>query len=204
MNNEIQKKKKAFGPITVDTVAPHTYKAGISQAQLRQDVITTYPSARVGNSKSDSLFSIDAFNLPDGQSFNSTRVTWINVPDGTSVDQVIEALTATPNGRIYCQISYKVEDVMTAEQHQAVSAGLRTLADFQDQLRVRAVNESTGEVVEIEGAPQYRQNFFSKVAKADDDFRDAGQPTVADIEHATTTTTETKTVTADEKAELVM
>ena len=203
MNDQIT---RTFGPITVDNVTPHTYKAGISQAQLRQVVTTTYPSVRVGNSKSDSLFAVDAFNLPAGQSFESTRVTWTNVPNGTTVEQVTEILAATPNARIYRQISHKVEDVMTDEQKQAVTAGLRTIEEFQDQLRVRRVNENTGEIEEIEGKPQYRQNFFSKTAKADEDFRNAGAPTAADVEHQTATNGETKveTVKTEEKAELTV
>jgi len=200
MNNEIT---RTFGPITVDSVAVHTYKPNISQAQLRQVVTTTYPSVRIGNSKTSNLFSLDAFNLPDGQSFDSTRVTWINVPNGTTVEQVQAALAAKPQSRIYRQISFKVEDVMTAEQRQSVGAGLRTIAEFQDQLRVRKTDGT-----EIEGPAQYRQNFFADTAKADDDFRGNGlSATQQDVEHETATAGEvlqSATTPSPEKAELTV
>lgn len=212
MNNEI---KKTFGPITVDSLTPHTYKAGILQAQLRQEVTTTYPSIKVTNSNSENLFSIDDFNLPDGKSYTSFRVVWSNTPteiNGNPVTEetVRQILATKPNAKIYRQISYRVEDVMTVEQKQAVEAGLRTIAEFQDQLRVRRVNEETQEVEDIPGAPQYRQNFLSLVGKEDEDFRDLGLPaTQQDVEHETTTANDqavltTATATSPEKAELAI
>lgn len=182
--NEITKK---FSAITVDKVEPHAYKKGVASAQLRQTVTTTYPSVRVTNSLNDSLFSLDEFKLPEGQSYTSTRVTWLNVPEGMTAKQVQERIDAAKMPVIYRKISNKVEDVMSAEQHQAVAAGLRTIEEFQDQLRVRYVDEATGELRDVEPA-QYRTNAFSTEGRADEDFRSD----IVENEGKTVTTTEAK------------
>lgn len=163
---------KTFSAISVDSINQSPYNAEKFTAQVRQTVTTTYPSMRVGNSKTAMLFDLEDFNLPDGQSFNSTRVTWIPVPAGTTVEQVVARLASAPQARIYRQISYQLADVLTSEQIGAVNAGLTTMAVLEDKLRVR---KSDG--TELEGRPQYSQNFFSTVAKADDDFRPAEERT---------------------------
>lgn len=159
--------KTSFSAISVDNVSENTYKKGIFQAQIRQVVTTEYPSMRVGNSASDLLFSESAFNIPAGQTYNSTRVTWIPVPAGTTKEQVEARLATVPDARIYRVISNKIEDVLTAEQNQAINAGLRTLESFKDSLIVR---DSAGNAVT---PVQYRQNFFSAVGKEDVDMRTA-------------------------------
>lgn len=194
MNNEIT---RTFGPITIDSITEHTFKQGISQAQLRQVVTTTYPSIRVSNSKSDSLFNFSDFKLPEGKSFESTRIVWANLPSDITTEQLTEILAAKPKARIYREISYNVLQVLTEEQKQAIAAGLRTVAEFQDQLRIRTVDQSTGEVVDIDGPPQYRQNFLSLVGKEDVDYRTNVIPGAADVDHTTATATESKTVVAE-------
>lgn len=188
---------RTFQPITVDEVKPHTYKEdkGIHSAQIRQIVKTTYPSVRVGNSLSDSLFTLDQFNLTEGQTYESNRVTWIDVPAGMTAEQVQELIGAQPEARIYRKISNNVLDVMSAEQKQAITAGLRTLEEFQEQLRVRYVDPSTSELIAVEPA-QYRNYGFSKSAKSDEDFRTIGQ-----IELEGKTQTQAETTNAPVKTE---
>lgn len=166
--------KKTFSPITVDSVEVSPYTKGgveIAQAQVRQEVQTEYPSARVGNSMSDSLFSNDAFNFQPGQSYTSTRVTWLMTPVGTTTEQVEGLLAQFPNARIWAKYSNKVEDVMTEEQHAAVASGQQDLAFFQDKLRIRDANGQELDGYDEEGKAQYRSNGFSKVAKEDEDLR---------------------------------
>lgn len=161
---------RTYGAITVDHVAASQFKAHVDQAQIRQVVKTTYPSKKVGNSLADSLFSIDAYNLPEGQSFDSTRVTWIDVPKGTTkeqVEQLLAGLTAAGKKPTIARIiSNNVEDVLTAEQKVGIAQGLRTLADYKESLRVKDANGN-----DLEGAPQYRQYFFKKEATEDMDLR---------------------------------
>lgn len=158
--------QKTFSAISVDEVKPHAYKDQVDSAQLRQVVTTTYPSMSVGNSLSDSLFEIDEFGLPAGQSYEAIRVTWLDVPKGTTKEQVESLLQNLPNARIYATYSNNLEDVMTAQQKAAVEQGLQTIEFFEDKLRIR---DSKGN--ELPGVPQYRQYGFSKTAKADIDLR---------------------------------
>lgn len=158
--------KKSFGKIIVDNVTKHTYKDGVFQAQLRQDVTVTYPSLRVTNSKSDLLFGLDKFKLPEGQQFKSTRVTWIPLPSEMKVEEVQAAVDAVPTARIYKTISNKLEDVLTKEQMQAIEKGIRSVEEFKNS---RLVRDKDGK--ELKGTPQYSQNFFSLTAKEDEDFR---------------------------------
>lgn len=188
---------RTFQPITVDEVKPHTYKAdkGIHSAQIRQIVETTYPAARVNNSLNEGLFNTEDFNLTGGQTYQSTRVTWLDVPAGTTAEQVQTLLEAKPEARIYRIISNNVEDVMSAEQKQAVSAGLRTLEAFQEQLRVRYVDPTTSELIAVEPA-QYRNYGFSQSAKADIDYR-----TTERVELEGKTQTQAETANAPVKTE---
>jgi len=204
MNTEV---KKTLAAITVDHVQPHKYKGdkGIDSAQLRQIMTTTYPSVRIGNSKSDGLFNQEDFKLLEGKSYTSTRVTWINAPSGTTVQQIQELLASKPNACIYRTISFRIEDVLTDEQKQAISAGLRSVEEFKDQLRVRRQNEA-GQVVEIDGPPQYRQYFFSTVAKEDEDYRgdDAPMDNENDVTVAENAVKEVATTPVTATAELVL
>lgn len=157
---------KEFGKIKVDEVKSHTYKESIDSAQIRQEVITRYPSMSVGNSLSESLFGIDEYGLEPGQEYKATRVTWLDVPKGTTAEQVEALLAANPNACIYGVYSNKVEDVMTDQQKAAVAQEIQTLEFFEDKLRIRDNNGN-----ELEGPAQYRQYGFSKTQKADIDLR---------------------------------
>lgn len=171
--------KKNFAGITVDEVKPSQYKAEIDQAQVRQVVTTTYPSKRAGNSLSDSLFSTEDFGFADGQTYQSTRITWVDVPKGTTKEKVADLLAQKPTATIQRVISNNVLDVLTDEQKSAIARGLRTVADYQESLRVKDANG-----VDLPGAPQYRQHFFKAVATEDVDLRVAAPVAVKANEEA--------------------
>lgn len=170
--------KKEYGEITVDSVGPNQYKNHVDQAQIRQVVKTTYPGKRVGNSNSDVLFSSEEYNLPDGQVYESVRVTWIDIPKGATKEQVIAKLATLGDACIRRIISNNVMDVLTEEQKNAIVRGLRTIEDFKESFMVKDGNGNT-----LEGTPQYRQNFFSATGEDDTDLRTAVPTT------ATTSTT---------------
>jgi hypothetical protein len=156
-----------FNSIKVDNVTESTYKKGIFQAQLRQTVETVYPSQRVGNSESDGLYDVSAFNLPEGQKYSSDRLCWIHVPEGTNVAKVEALLKANPKAKIWRKISNNVMDVLTEEQKGAISAGITTIENLETSLIVK---DKDGAVVG--DVPQYRQYFFSKDgSKSDVDLR---------------------------------
>lgn len=145
---------RTFGAITVDSVGPSEYKEGVLQAQIRQVVTTEYPSKRVDNSLQDSLFATEDFNLGAGQTFESTRMAWINVPLTATAEQVSALLDTKENARVCKKYSNKLLDVLTDEQKYAIAKGLRTAKQFAETLVIR--NEA-GEVVK---PIQYAQGFF--------------------------------------------
>lgn len=158
---------KAFAPITVDSIGEHTQnqakiKAGILNAQIRQIVTTTYPSVQI---KSGGLFDVSDYGVA-GKSFPSTRVTWMDVPAGTTQEQLAALLTAKPNARIAARYSNVLTDVMTDGQKYAVKNGDQTIEFFEDKLRVRGAN---GE--ELPGVPQYRNYEFDAAGRKDVDLR---------------------------------
>jgi hypothetical protein len=145
---------KEFAVLSVDKVTASEYKEGIYQAQIRQTVTTTYPSKRVDNSMQDSLFAIEDFKLELGESYESTRVGWINVPEGTTAEQVAQLLGTKANARICKKYSNKLLDVLTDEQKYSISAGQRTAAQFAESLVIR---NSEGAIVQ---PVQYSQGFY--------------------------------------------
>lgn len=168
---------KNFNDITVDEVKLSDYPKVVNgveypvhQAQIRQVVSTEYPGARVGNSLSDNLFATEDFNLPS-TTYDSTRVTWIPVPEGTTPEQVEKLLAANPEATIYGIYSNNVKDVMTDEQKYSVSSGQRDLAFFEDKLRIKDGEGNELDGHDEEGKAQYRQYGFSKTFKEDIDHR---------------------------------
>lgn len=176
-NSQIQQTES---PITVDNVGPSAFKKGVDQAQLRQTVLTIYPSARVTNSLTSGLFESGDFKLPAGQSFSSTRVTWIPVPKGTTLAQVEKELSRNPKARIARVISNNLEDILTEEQKNAVATGLVTLEKLEEK---HVVKDASGNEV---SPRQYRQNFFSKSGAPDIDKRTAGKQSAANAERFVT------------------
>ncbi len=160
--------KKVRGKVTVDSVEQHAYKNSLYQAQIRQEITTIYPSARIDNSMADSLFSADSFGLDDGKAYTSTRVTWIPVPKGTTVAQVEAQLAANPNAAIYRVLSH--EPILTDNQLNAIESGLLDLDTVKNRQQI--INPETGEVVLHNGKAQYGANFFTMTGKEDIDMRD--------------------------------
>lgn len=176
-NSQIQQTET---PITVDSVSPNAFKKGVDQAQIRQTVMTIYPSTRVTNSLTSGLFNSGDFKLPAGKSFESTRITWIPVPQGTTLAQVEKELSKNPKARIARVISNNLEDVLTEEQKNAVATGLTTLSTLEEK---HLVKDASGIAV---SPRQYRQNFFSKTGAPDIDKRTAGKQSDANAERFVT------------------
>lgn len=183
-NNEIRK-EVSKSQITVDHVKSGTYtKAGMEQAQLRQTVTTTsyYPSAKAGNSLSDNLFSQSEFTSVVDKTYTSheTRIAWINVPEGTTPEDIVARLAAAPEACIYKILSNK--PILTNEQVQAISAGLKDMDDFAKTQVIRYSegtkdaqgNDIGGQIVlDTNQKVQYKATFFSNSVKEDVDERTA-------------------------------
>jgi hypothetical protein len=152
--------------ITIDSVGP-SLNDKKHQAQLRQVITKTYPSARAGNSASDTIFGHSEFGFTDGDSYDENRVTWIDVPIGTTSVQVQEKLSMFPNARLYKVMS--LQPILTEEQERAMETGIssKTIEDYLQKYVV----DSEGNPVLYNGLKQYRQIYFSKDGKADIDYR---------------------------------
>lgn len=176
MENQIRK-ETTRSAITVDKVEKTMYsKSGIESAQLRQEVKTrtSYPTAKVGSSLEDNLFNVNEFNISakDYES-SETRIAWIDVPQGTTIEQVTERLKNAPTARIYKILSNN--PILHDGQKQAIQSGLKTMDDFADSQVVRypATHPTMANqiILDKNGKVQYRANFFSLTAKDDEDLR---------------------------------
>lgn len=149
-------------------------KPGFMQAQLRQVVTTDskYPSARVGNSLSDTLFSIEEFPGVEMQNFTNTenRLAWVGVPEGTTVEKAQSRIPET--ACIYKILSHS--PILTEEQKSSIDRGQKSMDDFATSQAVRYPdNHATnpGALILKDGKIQYRATFYSKVALEDQDLR---------------------------------
>ena len=160
---------KTFNPIVVRKVEEHKYKKGIMQAEIAQIITTTYPSARIANSKAGNIFDISEFDgLEEGKSYESTRVTWIDVPQGSTVESITARLAQFPKAKIRKELANKVELVLTEEQLNA--ANDPNLPDYTlESAKGRfLVKDSNGIPLPVE---MYAQNFFSPEGAEDLDMR---------------------------------
>ena len=163
--------KLAYGPVTVDEV-----REGLSdnkmQAQLRQHVTRTYPGGRNSNSLSDSLFALEDFSF-ETQEYGEQRVAWIDVPVGTTKEQVEQRLAAAPDATLQKHLSLNV--ILTDEQIQAMESGLSqmTMGEYQEKYLVKdGQGEDGGDVVPYKELHQYRRTFFKATFVDDVDTRE--------------------------------
>lgn len=164
--------KKVYGKISVDKVEAHQYKAGVGQAQLRQVVTKIYPGSSVGNNKADSLFDMDDFELEGGKEYAATRITWLDVPKGTTQATVESMLAKLDDARIYQILSDSA--ILTDGQESAIESGLSTLEIFEAAQIVK--DEKGNEVFDDGGNLIYTVNFFNKGTKGPKEDEDHRSP----------------------------
>jgi hypothetical protein len=162
--------------VTIDKVYVGDFqKEGTKSCQLRQVVktISYYPSKQIKSNMQDNPFSIVDFGFAEQQFPNTeNRVAWIDVPMAATQDDVLAKLPTT--SCLYRVMSNR--PILTNNQAYAIDEGLRTMDEFAATQIVRYGTESefAGQIVKDEnGKPQYRQIFYSNVAKEDSDLRNA-------------------------------
>ncbi len=97
----------------------------------------------------------------------STRTVLLPLAAGTTAEQVLAALAATPGATLYTMRSTDVRDILGSNQLAAMAPGAknpRTLEEFQ-KAHTR-INPTTGEAM-----PYYEATYFSATPKDDVDFR---------------------------------
>lgn len=177
--------EKSTSEIGVDEIFKSDFqKEGTMSAQLRQSVTIDayYPTKKTTNSLHDNLFTTEEFGFSE-QKYTSVenRVCWMDVPTGTTIEQVISRIKSNPKSCLYKILSNK--PILTDNQEYAVAQGQRTYDEFASTQVVRYPKDTTigeGEdardvsgqiVLDTNGKVQYRRVFFSVNGKDDIDLR---------------------------------
>lgn len=171
--NQVRKVKTST-PVSVDKVyvAEHQ-KEGTKTAQLRQEVTTKsyYPSKKVNTNLSDNPFETAEFGFAESEfSYTQKRVTWVPVPEASGKDDVEAKLQ---NDCCIYRI-YGNRPIVTEDQLYAIEVGNRTMDQIADKqvLRFGEDHEDAGKLIlDKNGKPQYKADFFSNSKKEDIDQR---------------------------------
>jgi hypothetical protein len=168
--NQIKKFSTETGISVEEIYASQYQKDGSLTARLSQEVVTTsvYPSKKYTDELSDNLFSASDFGA-EGKEFVNTekRIAFMNVPIGTTVEQVVAGLTRYPKARIYKILS--CEPTITEGQQYKINQGELTVEQIANSQQV--VNPETGETPLYNGFPQYRTTHLSLTGQPDIDKR---------------------------------
>lgn len=169
MENQVKKHRKESA-IIVENVVEHKYKDDVLSAQLRQTIKTTsiYPGKNSGNDKQDSLFEAAEFGgAPKVYENEQVRVCWIEVPLGTTKEQVQAKIDSLGDqARIYQIVSTNIQDCLTSGHRFHISEGTLTMEQLEAKFAL--VDGDSGERITSEAGEQlYRALYFSTSAQAD-------------------------------------
>ena len=171
------KKTVTFEPIVVDSVYQAKYqKEGTLTAQLKQTVVTiaNYPTKSVVSNLQNNIFGNNDFGFKDKDyESRETRVAWINVPAGSTVETVAAQLKKFPKARLYRVLSNTpiISDIQEYAIRQKLTS-VDIIADGQ-VVRYPKGSEDEGKLILSNGKPQYRAVYFHTDGLEDRDSRDA-------------------------------
>lgn len=152
--------------VTCTGVAAHTYKTELDSAELRMTVNTFYPKR---HANSEGLFAESEYGLDPEEPFKSVRVAWIDVPKGTTIEQVQARIDAMPKARIKRIMSLK--PILSPEQIAGIEKGLTTLDKIAEKQTVKRADGTV--VLYDEKYTQYKKNQPSWTGEADVEMRPA-------------------------------
>lgn len=164
------------GKILVSRVyASDFQKEGSETAELKQTevTITSYPSKTVDSNLQDNVFAPDDFGYKM-QDFKSERVNvaWINVPVGTTPEQVLDRISKQPKAVLYRIVD--THPILSDNQLYAIGQGIATKDQFADKQVIRHGNDAEdgawkeGDLVlDGLGRPLYKAVFLSLDGKED-------------------------------------
>lgn len=172
------RKDVSVSPIKVSRIYKGDFqKPGTLTAELKQTVTTLshYPAQVVVDSLQDNIFDTSAFGFEEKSFKNEeTRVAWIDVPEGKTMEDVQEQLKAFEGACLYKILSNR--PIISDRQQHAIDspdieASLDTFANSQ-AARYGADHEEAGSLVmDKSGKIQYRGVYFSSSPKEDLDLR---------------------------------
>lgn len=176
-NTNIRKEVNA-GQLGVSRVFTNMYqKEGTVTAELRQTVTTKsyYPSKQIKNELQDNIYGQGDFGFEEQEYVNTEqRVSWIDVPSGTTQEQVQQKLGTFEGANLYRILSN--HPILTSSQVYAINNGLTTKDAIAESQIVRFPegSENAGKIaLDPNGKPQYRGVYFSAEGKGDVDNRTA-------------------------------
>ena len=179
---EVQRIRKEVtkSTLVVARVYPHAFNNKKMTAELKQTVTTKsfYPSTQISNNLSGNIFTTADFGFTDTEHTNSSiRVSWIDVPLGSTVESVTAKLAEYPQATLYTLMgnrpfitdaqdySIKSPEIDLTLDHIANQQVIRGRKDNSEELEIK-LDSRTGKI-------QYRMVGFSAVAKEDIDVRDS-------------------------------
>jgi len=172
------RKQVSKSSISVSRVFTSDYqKEGTQTAELKQVVTVQsfYPTKSIKNSLQDNIFSMGEFGFQEKEYQNKeTRVTWIDVPQGTTVEQVVAKLAANPEAVLYKILSNR--PILSDTELYAISSPeLPVTSDTfanRQAIRYPTGNASEGQLaMDSNGKIQYRRIAFSISGTEDRDLR---------------------------------
>ena len=173
----IRKEVKTSSIAVSRVYAANYQKEGTLTAELKQTITVDsyYPAKSVSSSFQDSLFPTKDFGFVE-KSFTAeeTRVAWIPVPAGSTLEQVQAAIAAKPEATIYRILGNR--PIVTEDQNYAISQGITTLDIIGESQAVRYPqgHAQAGKLIlDANGKPQYKKTFFKSSKMEDVDMRTA-------------------------------
>jgi hypothetical protein len=159
--------KNTESSVVVANVSNNNVKPEFDQAELRQTTTTSYPNKKIGQT----FVGEDQFNLPSTD-FTGTKVAWVNVPKGYTIEQAITDLAKYPNARLQKVLS--LEPILSDDDKWAIS----NIADVTEETFAnrQLVRNQAGEVVLFNGKKQYKKIIFSATGAEDIDLRSVAAP----------------------------
>lgn len=184
MNTEVPtqdqrvRKEVSKGALEVSRVYAADYqKEGTLTAEIKQTITTKsyYPSKSVSNNLQDNPFSTSEFGFSENEyTAQETRVVWVEVPLGSTVEAVAAKLASLPDANIYKMLANK--PILSDNQLYAIGAGLTTKDIIADKQVVRypTGHPQAGQIIlDPQGKVQYKATYFKTTAMADQDLRTA-------------------------------
>lgn len=181
MNRENAIRKEVEkSPISISRIFKGDFqKPGTLTAELKQTVTTKshYPAQVVVDNLQDNIFDTSDFGFEEKSYDNvENRVAWIDVPEGTTMEQAKAKLESFEGACLYKILSNK--PIISDRQQHAIDspdidANLDTFANSQ-AARYGSDHEEAGKLVtDRNGKIQYRGVYFSASEKEDQDLRTA-------------------------------
>lgn len=175
-NTQGVRKETSKGSLEVSRVhATQWQKEGTLTAEIKQTVTTKsyYPSKSVSNNLKDNPFSTSEFGFSESEySSEERRVAWVEVPTDSTVESMEARLATFPEATIYKILAN--HPILSDTQEYAIEAGLTSKEIIADKQVVRygEGHPQAGQLIlDKVGKPQYKQTFFKRTAKEDEDLR---------------------------------